>query len=488
MKLFMFAAVLVISCAAFALPVTISEAELTADAKLLADGQTAGRTIVNCIPVESPTQSSPVAYAFELSPRGYIITSTDSDLPPVIAYSYTDNCRFPGEETGILLNIVRTDMEIRLESLTALPNWYIGQNRELWSEYTTGVPERTAFEQWPPVGSSPTEGWIEQNWTQSAPYNAYCPMDLIAGSRSVAGCPAVTMGMILNFQETTNSTRFNDGDDYYHNYYEYYWIDNDFVAHDFPSWPELNILLDTLDAHFANQTPLTDSDKAALVFASGSACKQVYTASGSGTFGVDQAYDAYIRFNYNGCELLYESSDSLYQRIAENMMTAMPAHLAIIDSGPQYGHNVVVDGYNTDEFFHLNFGWGGSYNGWYQFPLTGMPYSMNIIEGIVLDIGEPTQSIEESEGAVQTNPVEISNVTNPVTSAMNMVLSVQENCFVTVSLYSLSGRMVETIASGNFAPGSHSINWIPGNVPAGLYLLRVSGEAFSQTAKVTVMN
>jgi hypothetical protein len=49
------------------------------------------------------------------------------------------------------------------------------------------------------------------------------------------------------------------------------------------------------------------------------------------------------------------------------------------------GHNVVVDGYNTNDYFHLNFGWGGSYNGWYLLP-DEIPYGLTVVEGVILDI------------------------------------------------------------------------------------------------------
>ena len=58
----------------------------------------------------------------------------------------------------------------------------------------------------------------------------------------------------------------------------------------------------------------------------------------------------------------------------------------------------MVDGYNTDEFFHLNFGWGGNSNGWYTMPPTSAPYNLTVIEGIVLDIigNNPHVSINEN--------------------------------------------------------------------------------------------
>jgi hypothetical protein len=313
-------------------------------------------------------------------------------------------------------------------------------------------------------------------------------MDLIAGSRSVAGCPAIAMASILNFEETTNGTQFNDTDDYYHNYHEFYWIDDDHVAHDFPSWPELNVYLDTLENHYFNHETITNSDKAALVYSCGAACKQVYTASVSGTFGVNQAYNAYLRFNFTDCSLLNASSDSLFERLSANMMVAMPAHLAIVDSGPTYGHNLIIDGYNTDEFYHLNFGWGGAYNGWYQFPLSGMPYSMNIIEGIILDIGEGLLSIEREAAQNEIPVLFLSCQANPVSDHLHINLEVIKRCEVNVSIYSISGHLLHTVANREFYPGSCQLGWVPGNVGNGVYILTASGSWGVETARFTILD
>jgi hypothetical protein len=79
------------------------------------------------------------------------------------------------------------------------------------------------------------------------------------------------------------------------------------------------------------------------------------------------------------------------------MKDTLPAHLAIVDPSWSSGHNVVVDGYNTDNYYHLNFGWGGSYNGWYLIPQQ-IPYSLTVIEGVVLDIiKSPATRIPVSE-------------------------------------------------------------------------------------------
>ncbi len=403
-------------------------------------------------------------YAFLLEPGGFFITPSDDRLPPVIAYS-VNNGLFDRFGESPMLELAVRDLTARHAVLELLPD-----NSGEWTAPPGPLPE-----QWPPEGSTPTGGWLEENWTQNAPYNQYCPMDLIAGVRSLAGCPAVAMGSILNFHMETNGTRFDDTDDYYHNYHEYYWIDDDSENHDFPSWSQLNLLLDTLEAHYALSV-ITPQDKAALVYASGAACRQVYTGSVSGTFGVNQAFDGYVRFGFQSCELLGESSDSLMERLSQNMMNAMPAHLAIVDEGPTYGHNVVLDGYNTDGFFHINFGWGGSSNGWYSFPLTGMPYGMNIIEGVVVDIGQQAQSAG-GEQAGETL------FTTPVANPAGLSFTVGVSSPVTVSVYSVNGRLMEETPADRNNPAVISTE----NYSAGVYVLRAADGVRVDRAVFTVL-
>jgi hypothetical protein len=469
-------------------PVDLNEAEIVAETRIELDNRTEAFAVAGYLALEGGNGDLLLAHVFELDPVGYVIVPADNTLPPVIAYSYTDNCICDGDESSILLDMVRMDIDLRLSAQDEVSPNLVQANRVLWDEYISGriaLPDRQ-FQQWPEAGSTPTGGWLNENWAQGAPYNAYCPVDLIAGSRSVAGCPAVAMASILNFAEETNGTRFDETDDYYHNYHEFYWIDDDHAAHDFPSWSELNVLMDSLESHYSSQH-ITLDDKAALVYACGAACKQVYTASVSGTFGVNQAYNAYLRFDFTGCSLLYASSDSLYDRLSENMMNAIPAHLAVVDAASQYGHNLVIDGYNTDDFYHLNFGWSGSTNGWYQFPLSGMPYSMNIIEGIILDIGDGPQSVEGDTPYDGEQVLILSRPANPVSGYLLIGISVMERCNVNVSVYSISGHLITTVADSEYGTGNFQLCWNTDDIPNGVYILAASGPWGLETARFTVL-
>ena len=68
-----------------------------------------------------------------------------------------------------------------------------------------------------------------------------------------------------------------------------------------------------------------------------------------------------------------------------NMVEALPTHLAVVVPDWSAGHNLVVDGYNTDDYYHLNFGWGGVWDGWYLLP-EGIPFDLTVVEGVIVDI------------------------------------------------------------------------------------------------------
>lgn len=394
---------LVCSIALFSAPVTVARAKSLASVYTGMHNPSLHLTIMH--------DDIPLAYVFV--DGNITLISADDTLPPVIAYGIEPGT-MGSYEYEKWLNLIETDLYNRLQAQT--PE---SQSKALlaWQKAENG--RGRDFEQWPPEGYSPTGGWLKTNWTQSFPYNMYCPIDPVSGSRSLAGCPSVAMAMIVNYHQNLNGTRLNDNDDYYHNYAgRQYWIDNDYEAHGFASFPDLNSYLDELTEHYKYGTAITDSDKGALVWACGVAARQVYTSSGSGTFGVNQALMAFERFGFEGLELLQSSVPDKYERIAQNMMDALPVHLAVVTPAWDSGHNVVVDGYNTDEFFHLNFGWGGSYNGWYLLP-SQIPYGLTVLEGAIVDIIPKSYlfvfpdaiSITTHEELISITPIEIINTT-----------------------------------------------------------------------------
>ena len=319
---------------------------------------------------------------------------------------------------------------------------------------------------------------LKTQWNQEYPYNILCPADPFENyAHCYTGCPATAMGQIINYLRTTQNTRFDDGDDYLSSYAgRIFYIDDDWDTYKFPSFPQLNDLLDSADAAFQRGDELSDSLVAAVIFASGVACKEVFTASpsyGSGTFYVDQAFAAYQRFGFTDCKLFREPTDEMYETLISNLKDGYPAHLAVENEAGNSGHNVVVDGYReSDGKFHINFGWGGAMDNWFSLPDPGgFYYGWTKIEGIILDIIPKDDAVHElaSQQQLEVYP-------NPVSD----VLYINNIPFETVE-YAIFNVLGQKVTTGS-TDGTISV----ADLEKGIYLLQIKGENFLETTKFMV--
>ena len=464
--------ILLIPSINFAEPITLETATKLVIAKIAHSGKGSEFSISNIRAFGD--SSGTIFYAAELSPTGYMIVTADTELPPVIAYSFQDKL----DSEGDFFKILKFDIRNRMQCRDKIPPVMISQRKMQWDAFINGSPkDNLIFTQWPPAGTTSTGGWLETNWTQNPPYNQMCPMDPVTSARSYVGCPATAMAQILNYHRTTNHTVFDDGDDYYHNYAgRTYWIDNDYAANGFPSFPELNVFLDTLNVHFQNHILPTDQDKAALSFACGVAATQVFTSEGSGTFSVNQAYAAYQRFGCNTAELLFPTDSTLFDRLIQNMKDSLPAHFAIVDESNTTGHNVVVDGYNTDNYFHVNFGWGGSNNGWYLLP-DEMPYSLTVIEGVVVDI---LKTEFASVPIIEDHP-QFEIFPNPAKETLTIELAGNPQNGSVVEIYNVQGKLL-----ARFSDIKKKTVADISTFPSGLYVVKVKGDKGVAIRKLVV--
>ncbi|MGD9493644.1 MAG: C10 family peptidase [Bacteroidales bacterium] len=407
-------------------------------------------------------------YIVNAAPHHYVIVSASKYVSPVIAWSATSLF----DESMPFAQILDKDISNRIGKASLLTNQHKNIIANQWNQLCDGISQSPKLQYWPDSGTTSTGGWVESHWTQTAPYNQMCPMDPATGTRSYAGCPAIAMGQIVNYLKTTQNTRFDDGDDYYHNYgTRKYDIDDDADSLGFPTFPVLNTWLDSADILYQSGLDATASTAAAIVFACGTACTQVYSSAGSGTYAVSQAYAAYQRFGFTNCEL-HENTDSLmYATLTSNMKSGWPAHLAVVDDAWSVGHNVVVDGYRADGYFHINFGWGGSNDGWWLVPDPTFPYSMGVLEGIVLNI------IPLSTGMKETiNSENIDFYPNP---ANDMIyLNDASGANVQYFIFSSTGQLMQS----DYTNGSISVS----DLPAGIYFLQLQTEDGMQVSKLVI--
>ncbi len=330
-----------------------------------------------------------VAYISHLDPAGFLVISTELNIAPVIAYSFRKNWPADFDLGHPLCRVIIEDLRLRKAALPNLPESIKEHKRREWQQllsWTSTSAEQHNFTQWPPEGTTSTGGWLKTTWHQFSPYNDFCPVDPHTGERSYPGCVATALAQIINFHEYIGDASLGAHDTYQSTPGLH--IDDGSAELDFPPFDIMNNYLDTIRKKYHDDMELSDQEKAALNFACGILLKMRYSSLGSSCGGNSIDEIVVDRFGYYAAMQTKFSEESL-QAFRENMMIGLPAQLNLISNQLQ-GHSVVVDGYNTDGFFHLNFGWGSDSPSditevWYMLP-DDIPFEFNIISDMIFNI------------------------------------------------------------------------------------------------------
>lgn len=198
---------------------------------------------------------------------------------------------------------------------------------------------------------------LSTQWGQGAPYNNLCPTDPVHGEQSVTGCTATALAQILNYHRypergsgTVTYTTSTHGMS----------ISADLSTFTF-DWANMADNYSSVSTTEAQQTAV-----AQLMYACGVACKMDYCTLGSGSsalpniletnFGIDKACTAHERKYFTTNEW------------NEIVMSELNASRPVLYSGASLygGHAFVCDGYNADNLYHINWGWNGSCDGYFD--------------------------------------------------------------------------------------------------------------------------
>ncbi len=291
----------------------------------------------------APGQDSNTAalYVFNAQEGGYAVVSGDDRTPAILGYS----------QEG------RLDMDVLPEHIQSWLDGYAEQIAYLQEHPDAQVAAKT-------LGNAPSVAPLlgETEWDQVTPYNNLCP--LYNGNRCVTGCVATAMAQIMYYhkwpEQTTNEipgyTTSSKGINV-----------NAIPAGTTIDWDNM------LPKYYSNTG--TDAQRQAvaqLMLLCGTTVKMDYAsdASGAQTDNVAKALRRY--FDYDGT---VKTVDRLSYRLAEwnqliydEMAAGRPVEYAgspVLPSALFSPHAFVIDGYDKDDFFHVNWGWGGTFNGFF---------------------------------------------------------------------------------------------------------------------------
>ncbi|HEX38075.1 MAG TPA: T9SS type A sorting domain-containing protein [Candidatus Cloacimonetes bacterium] len=462
--------IILITLTLSAAPVSFQLAEQTAKFKLAIENK--DDFIVEDYFTLTNDNGEILGYVFHLDPQGFIIVSSDTDIVPILGYSFLNNYIEVenDDEWTIGHHFVTLDLDLRKKGIPYTSSDILAKNNMLWDKYEQKdlsyfVQQTKGRDIYPPSGSTSTGGWLEALWDQGYPWNMYCPIDPQHGGRCVVGCVATAMGMIVDYHRYVDDATFSDADDYVSdNTWPHIYIDNDHITLDFPSFPELNVLLDQVRMYYQTNLPLPNSLKAAVSFACGVAVEMQYSYNASGAYCSDVRNALLNKFDFDTASHYYSSHPNFYPQIQNDMMAARPCEIGITGAG---GHAINVDGWNSGEdTYHLNFGWAGSYNGWYTLP-SGMPAGftsvdngvLNIQGGIYpfLEIDEVFTSELSGDGDGQVNPGETASIRVRLSNRQSFSTATT----VVATLETADPRATVTDPTGTYndiPPGSSQLN------------------------------
>tara|TARA_Y100001970_G_C14228897_1_gene857385 strand:- start:207 stop:2981 length:2775 start_codon:yes stop_codon:yes gene_type:complete len=313
--------------------------------------------------VESISDNSSVyLYVFKLSPIGFIVISADDYVMPVLAYSFENNfdSNNPPVQVNYLFDIYKQDIDnIYQENIGQSID--VSNSWNYYSEPFTYIPSRDVA----PL--------LTCNWNQDSPWNDMCPEDQDGpGGNVYAGCVAVSMAQVMYYwqypQIGYGSHGYNPGGGYGYQYANYGSTEYDY---------------DSMEDNFA--TPASQL----LLYHAGVAVNMGYSPNGSGAWvlsGSNSTYNAMKNyFIYDHSISAIESSNYSTSQYRAYLESDLDNNQPIIYRGCSNDgcHAWNIDGYE-DDYFHNNFGWGGSNNGYYLLSaLNGFHYDQGALINIV---------------------------------------------------------------------------------------------------------
>ena len=312
-----------------------------------------------------------IAYIIELEPEGFLILSGDTDINPLLGYSYKGEFKFQEYHLNTLLHLVKWDIEARLKNIAiggSEIEILIESNNELWQDYLSGNISflKTADE---------NDYIIQTKWHQGSHYNYFCPTDPDTGKKSDVGCVATATAQIVNHWQFPSNIYFSSDDSYPSN------GKNGIIRIPEDSGYSFSDMNDALSIINYNGN---ETEEAWLCYAIGIKLEMSYSSDGSGA-GTGSAI--YKKLNFGSA--IEGPWGKTKEKVILNIENYWPVQISVKKSKLTLGgHSLIVDGYNqTTDTFHVNLGWGGYDDTWYRFPdIAGDNANYHVIKKVVYDI------------------------------------------------------------------------------------------------------
>lgn len=305
-------------------------------------------------------------YAFNLE-QGYVIVSGDDEMTELVGYA--ENGFFDAEN-------VPPQMQLWLDG---------------YAEYVAAVQSGKAKARKILLSDSPSvvvEPLVTTKWNQDAPFNNFAPEytdDNNNTQRCATGCAATAMAQIMKFHNWPEQGVGH----YSYEHQSFGTISSNFSEHVY-GWTNM------IDRYNNGEYSNVQADAVALLMKDcGVSLNMNYgPVSGASIYSYTPAFKNYFRYssrtvNRSGCE-----TAEFTKIITDELQEGRP--IIYCGTGEDGGHAFVVDGYDTNYFLHVNWGWGGYSDGYFD---------MNYMDPTGLGIGGGSGAFKWNQGIVLARPL-----------------------------------------------------------------------------------
>ncbi|MFH0757443.1 MAG: thiol protease/hemagglutinin PrtT [Bacteroidota bacterium] len=328
---------------------------------------------------KSASADENLIYLFQINENGgYILVSGDDQATPVLGYSLENNMDVSHMPDNFRKWI--EDYKSQIRFARAKPEAATREIENQWERLISGKGSEGT------KSTSAVEPLITTQWNQSPYYNDLCPYDEDYNERSVTGCVATAMAQIMK-------------------YWNYPETGNGFHSYNHSSFGTLSANFGNTTYDWESMTNTVNSENmavATLMFHCGVSVEMDYSANGSSAYVVTEAsavehcseyaFKAYFGYDNSLTGVIRDdnyTTDDWIQLLKTELGSGRPIEYAGFGTGG--GHAFVCDGFDANDFFHFNWGWGGYYDGFFALDALDPDATYNSGHQAVIGIKPPVE-------------------------------------------------------------------------------------------------
>lgn len=285
-------------------------------------------------------------HVFNIDGGGYVIVSGDDRTEEILGYSLTGTF-----DANKIPDNMRAFLQEYVDAIQYLDDHHIQVRK----------PANRANR----VTKASISPLLKSTWDQWAPYNLYCP-EISKNKRAVSGCVATAMAQVLYYYKKPSMT-VKEIPEYTTGSLK---IKMPAIEKTTINWDYMKdgyTCYDDKDKTVDNAT-LEEKAVGKLMLLCGQSLEMDYNTS-SGAYASDCVHALGEYFDYDKSTLKSLSRANYnYGKWQEIIYNELASNRPVIYSGQSAGggHAFVCDGYDKDDFFHINWGWSGGADNYFR--------------------------------------------------------------------------------------------------------------------------